>query len=216
MAMKNAAGEFSVAVDAYIAKAAPFAQPILEYLREVVHEGAPGVVEEMKWSRPFFVCEGASGKVILGNISGFKAHCSFGLWGTEMAEQLRADGVASSDGMGTFGKITSMKDLPPKKQLLAYVREAARKIAEGERVVSYTRPPNRVAKADVPVLEALAAALKKNKVAAKQFEVMAPSCRKEYNEWIADAKRDETREKRVDQAVAWIAEGKNRNWKYER
>ncbi len=76
--------------DAYIAKAAPFAQPILKHLRAVVHEGAPAVVEEMKWSRPFFVYEG----VILGNMSAFKSHCSFGLWGAEMAQQLRAEGVA--------------------------------------------------------------------------------------------------------------------------
>ncbi len=217
MAKNGAAGEFNVAVDAYIAKAAPFAQPVLEHLRQLIHEGAPGVVEGLKWSMPFFDYEGPGGKrVILANMAAFKAHCIFGLWGAELAKEMRADGVVVGGSMGSFGKITSIKDLPPKKQLLAYVREAARKIAEGERVVSYTRPPNRVAKAEVPVPEALAAALKKNKAAAKQFEAMAPSCRREYSEWIADAKRDETREKRVEQAVTWIAEGKNRNWKYER
>lgn len=198
--------------DAYIAKAAPFAQPILKHLRGVVHEGAPGVVEEMKWSRPFFVYEG----VILGNISAFKAHCSFGLWGAEMAQQLRAEGVASSEGMGTFGRITRVEDLPPKKQLVGYVKEAARKIAEGERTKSIDRPkPVRVAKAEVTVPEALAAALKKNKAAAAQFEAMSPSCRKEYCVWVGEAKREETRERRVAQAVEMIAEGKSRNWKYE-
>jgi uncharacterized protein YdeI (YjbR/CyaY-like superfamily) len=198
--------------DAYIAKAAPFAQPILKHLRAVVHEGAPGVVEEMKWSRPFFVYEG----VILGNISAFKAHCSFGLWGAEMAQQLRSEGVASSEGMGTFGKITKLEDLPARKQLVAYVREAARKIAEGERTKSIDRPkPVRMAKAEISVPETLVAALKKNKVAAARFETMSPSCRKEYCMWIADAKREETRERRVAQALEMIAEGKGRNWKYE-
>jgi len=200
-------------VDKYVAKAAPFAQPILKHLRAVVHEGAPGVAEQIKWSRPFFVYEG----VILGNISAFKEHCSFGLWGAEMAQQLRSEGVASSEGMGTFGRITKVEDLPPRKQLVGYVKEAARKIAEGERTKSIDRPkpPARVAKAEVAVPEALVAALKKNKSAAARFDAMAPSCRKEYCVWIAEAKREETREKRVAQALEWIAEGKNRHWKYE-
>jgi uncharacterized protein YdeI (YjbR/CyaY-like superfamily) len=199
-------------VDGYIAKSAAFAQPILEHLRAVMHEGAPGAVEEIKWSRPFYVYEG----VILGNMSAFKAHCSFGLWGAETAQQLRADGVASSEGMGTFGKITSIADLPAKKQLVAYVKEAARKIAQGERTKAWDRPkPNRVAKAEVVVPAELLAALKKNKAAAKQFEGMSGSCRKEYCVWITEAKREETRERRVAQAVEMIAEGKGRNWKYE-
>ncbi len=199
-------------VDRYVAKAAPFAQPVLKHLRAAVHEGAPGVVEEIKWSRPFFVYEG----VILGNMSAFKEHCSFGLWGAEIAQQLREEGVASKEGMGTFGRIKKLEDLPPKKQLVSYVKAAARKIAEGERTKSIDRPkPVRVAKAEVTVPEALLAALKKNKAAAARFETMSPSCRKEYCVWIAEAKRDETRDKRVAQAVEWIADGKNRNWKYE-
>jgi uncharacterized protein YdeI (YjbR/CyaY-like superfamily) len=129
---------------------------------------------------------------------------------------LRAEGVASSEGMGTFGKITRLEDLPPRKQLVWYVKEAARKIAEGERTKSIDRPkPVRVAKAEVAVPEALAAALKKNKAAAARFETMSPSCRKEYCVWIGEAKREETRDKRVAQAMEWIGEGKSRNWKYE-
>jgi Bacteriocin-protection, YdeI or OmpD-Associated/Domain of unknown function (DU1801) len=214
MAKKSAAGEFSREVDAYIAKAAPFAQPVLEHLRQIIHEGAQGVVEGLKWSMPFFDYEGPDGKrVILANMAAFKAHCSFGLWGAELAREMRADGVVAGGSMGSFGKITSIKDLPPKKQLLGYVKEAARKIGVGERTKAWTR--TKVVKAEVPVPEALVAALKKNKVAAKAFEGMSPSCRKEYSEWIAEAKREETRDKRVVQAVEWIAEGKNRNWKYE-
>lgn len=205
------------AVDAYIERSAKFAQPILEYLREVVHEGAPGVAEEMKWSRPFFVYGGESSKaggVILGNISAFKGHCSFGLWGETLAKRLKAEGVASSDGMGTFGKITSVGDLPPRKTLVGYVREAARQIAHGERTKAWSRP--KVVKGEPEVPEALAAALKKNKPAAAQFAAMGPGCRREYCAWVADAKRHETRDKRVTTAVEWIAEGKARNWKYEK
>jgi len=198
-------------VDFYIAKSPEFAQPVLELLRDSMHEGAPGVVEEIKWSRPFFVYKG----VILGNISAFKAHCSFGLWGKEIGAALRADGMAQGDGMGTFGKITSLKDLPPRKKLLNYIRVAAKAVDDGVRTKSITRPRPQVVKADVAVPEALTAALKKNKAAAKNFETMSPSCRKEYCVWIADAKREETRDKRVATAVEWIAEGKSRNWKYE-
>jgi len=197
-------------VDAYIAKAAPFAQPILHHLREVVHQGAPGVAEQMKWSRPFFVYEG----VILGNISAFKEHCSFGLWGTEIAQRLLADGVASSEGMGTFGKITSLADLPSRTKLVGYVKEAASKIATGERTKAWSRP--RVAKAEAEVPAELEAALKKNKTAARNFAALPPGCRREYGNWIAEAKREETRLKRAATAVPWIAEGKNLNWKYEK
>jgi uncharacterized protein YdeI (YjbR/CyaY-like superfamily) len=213
MATKKAAGTRIAAripaVDAYIAKAASFAQPILTELREVIHQGAPGVVEEIKWSRPFFVYEG----VILANLSAFKAHCSFGLWGTDIAAQLRADGVASSEGMGSFGKITSFEQLPPRRKLVAYVKDAAAKIATGERTKAWSRP--KVAKAEVEVPEALLAALKKNKVAAKSFETMTPGCRREYCQWIGEAKQEATRDRRAAQAVEWIAAGKNRNWKYE-
>ncbi len=198
-----------VAVDAYINRAAAFAQPILEYLREVVHAGAPGVVEEMKWSRPFFVYEG----VILGNMSAFKAHCSFGLWGPEVGDALRKEGAARDDGMGTFGKVTSIQDLPSRAKLVGYVKLAAKAIADGERTKAWSRP--RVVKAEAEVPEALATALKKNKAAAKTFEAMSPGCRREYCQWVAEAKREETREKRVATAVEWIAEGKSRNWKYE-
>jgi len=207
----KSSGVWLPAVDMYIAKAAAFAQPILFYLREIVHEAVPAIDEEMKWSRPFFVYRG----IILGNISAFKEHCSFGLWGAEAAEALRADGVASSEAMGSFGRITSVKDLPPRKKLVTYVKNAAKLIDEGARTKSLVRQP-RVAKPAVNVPEALATALKKNEPAAKQFDAMSPSCRYEYIEWIADAKRDETRDKRVATAMEWIAEGKSRNWKYEK
>ncbi|HSY36851.1 MAG TPA: YdeI/OmpD-associated family protein [Acidobacteriaceae bacterium] len=198
-----------VAVDAYINRAGEFAQPVLWYVREVMHAGAPGVVEAMKWSMPFFVYKG----VILGNMAAFKAHCSFGLWGTDVVGTLREDGVAQGGNMGSFGKITSVKDLPSRAKLVGYVRLAAKSIADGERTKAWSRP--KVVKGEAEVPEALAAALKKNKGAAKTFAAMTPGYRREYCQWIAEAKREETRENRVATAVEWIAEGKGRNWKYE-
>jgi uncharacterized protein YdeI (YjbR/CyaY-like superfamily) len=150
--------------------------------------------------------------MILGNVSAFKQHCSFGLWGQQIADHLQADGVASKDGMGTFGKIATLADLPSRASLLAYVREAARAIAAGERTASRAR--SRVAKAEVEIPAVLIAALASNKAAAKAFAAMPPSCRKEYSVWIAEAKRDETRDHRLASAMEWIAEGKPRHWKY--
>lgn len=210
--MAKTAGR-SPQVDAYIAKAAPFAQPILRHLREVVHEGAPGVIEGMKWSHAFFMVQGPAGEVILGNMAAFKAHCSFGLWGKEITEKLRADGVASGSNMGSFGKIASLGDLPPRAKLVKYVKQVAKSITTGERTKAWSRP--KVAKAEAEVPAELAAALKKNKAAATVFAAKGPGWRREYCAWIAGAKREETRAKRVTDAVAWIAEGKGLNWKYE-
>jgi uncharacterized protein YdeI (YjbR/CyaY-like superfamily) len=207
--MANDADGMIPAVDMYIAKAGEFAQPVLWYLREVVHEGAPGVTEAMKWSMPFFVYKG----VIVGNMAAFKAHCSFGLWGPEVVKELRAKGDAQGGSMGSFGKITAVEELPPRKKLVAYVKLATKAIDAGERTKAWSRP--KVAKAEAVVPDTLVAALKKHKAAAKKFAAMTPGYRREYCEWIAEAKREETREKRAAEAVGWIAEGKSRNWKYE-
>lgn len=198
------------AVDAYITKCKPFAQPILAHLREILHEGAPGVEEAIKWSHPFFVYRG----IILANLAGFKEHCSLGMWGQETTAELRKDGVATGGSMGSFGRITSLDDLPPRQQLLGYVRTAAGQIDDGTRTRSIA-PRVRVAKPPADVPEALTAALGKNKAAALQFEGMSPSCRREYCDWIASAKREETRDRRVAEALRLIADGKSRNWKYE-
>jgi uncharacterized protein YdeI (YjbR/CyaY-like superfamily) len=206
-------GSASEVIDLYIAKAAPFAQPILRHLRETIHAAVPGVEEAVKWSMPFFVYKG----IILGNMAAFKAHCSFGLW-KENVQPLMQEGVERrGEGMGSFGKLTSVADLPSDKELKALLKEAARKIDAGERTRSIERPAKKKAVAvTVEVPEALAAALKKDKAAAKNFAGMSPSCRKEYCQWIGEAKREETREKRVATAMEWIAEGKSRNWKYDK
>ncbi len=200
-------------VDTYIAKAAPFAQPILMHLRGAIHKACPDVQEEMKWSRPFFL----HGDTILCNLSAFKEHCSFGFWGAEIGKVLHEDGILQNGGMGSLGKITSLKDLPPDKKLLGYIRKAADLIDSGQgdnRIVV----ARRVVKAPKPATETpaeFAVALKKNKTAGKAYAAFSPSCKREYDEWIADAKRPETRDRRIAQAIEWIAEGKQRNWKYQ-
>jgi uncharacterized protein YdeI (YjbR/CyaY-like superfamily) len=200
-------------VDAYIARAQPFAQPIMEHLRQLLHKACPEVEETIKWSRPFFEYRG----VILCNMSAFKEHCSFGFWGEEMSAVLREAKVLREDGMGSLGRITGVANLPTDKQMLNWLRQAAGFVDSG----NYTSPiaaRRSVVKAPKPVLETpaeFATSLKRNKKAAAVFAAFSPSCKREYIEWIADAKRAETRDKRIATAVEWIAEGKQRNWKYQ-
>ncbi len=145
----------------------------------------------------------------------FKEHCSFGFWGAEIGRVLREDGVLQAGGMGSLGRIASVKDLLPEKQMLGYIRQAVALIESGQGDSIMTR---RVVKAPKPPVETPAeftSALKKNKAAHAAYAAFSPSCKREYAEWIADAKRPETRERRIAQAVEWIAEGKQRNWKYQ-
>ena len=200
----------SARIDLYIAKAAPFAQPILWDLREVVHQAVPDVEEAVKWSMPFFVYQG----IILAHMAAFKAHCSLGIWKENLVMAKNQTADDRDTGMGNFGKLTSLKDLPSDKELKAILKEAARKIAAGERIKNWERPAKR-APAEVEVPEALATALARNKAAAKVFDSMAAGCRRDYCDWITEAKREETRDKRVATAVEWIAEGKQRHWKYQ-
>jgi uncharacterized protein YdeI (YjbR/CyaY-like superfamily) len=204
---------FNSKVDAYVARAQPFAQPIMERLRQLIHKACPEVEETIKWSRPFFAYRGA----ILCNMSAFKEHCSFGFWGEEMSVVLRDAKVLREDGMGSLGRITSLKDLPSDKQMLGWLRQAAEFVDSGQHI-SPIAARRKVVKAPKPVLETpakLATALKRNKKAAAVFAALSPSCKREYIDWIADAKRAETRDKRIATAVGWIAEGKQRNWKYQ-
>jgi uncharacterized protein YdeI (YjbR/CyaY-like superfamily) len=200
-------------IDAYIAKSRPFAQPILIQIRELVHKGCPGVVETIKWSRPFFTYK----EVILCNMSAFNEHCSFGFWGEEISAVLRRAKVLQPGAMGSLGRLTRIEDLPPQKHMLDLLRQAASFIENGH----YTSPiaaRNRVAKSPAPTPEPppeFTKALKANRRASAAFAAFSPSCKREYVEWIADAKRAETRDKRIATAIEWISEGKQRNWKYQ-
>jgi uncharacterized protein YdeI (YjbR/CyaY-like superfamily) len=171
------------------------------------------VEEAIKWSMPFFVYKGAN----LANMAAFKEHCSFGFWGKEIAAVVRESGAARpGEGMGIMGRITSVKDLPSDKEMLGYIRQAAAFIDSGE----YTSPmAGRAEKAakkpEAKPTPEFAAALKKNKKAQAVFDAFSASCKREYVEWITEAKREETRDKRIAQALEWIAEGKQRNWKYQ-
>ena len=191
--------------DAYIAAAPPFAQPILSHLREVVHAACPEVREEMKWSSPHFTWRG-----MLAHMAAFKQHCAFGFWkgALVIGEDERA-----GDAMGQFGRITSLDDLPPDEVLAGYVRRA---MELNEAGVKAPPRPVKHPKPDLPVPDDLSGALAANDDARAAFDGFSPSQRREYLEWITEAKTEATRGKRLRQAVEWMSEGKTRHWKYQR
>jgi uncharacterized protein YdeI (YjbR/CyaY-like superfamily) len=193
-------------VDAYIARSADFAQPILEYVRMLVHEACPDVEETIKWGMPTFMHAGS----MLCGMAAFKQHASFGFWKHALVVD---DAAASTEGMGSFGKLASVADLPTKRQLLAYLKKAMRLNEQGTKTsgARKTATPKPLPKMPAD----FAAALRANPAAKTAFEHFAPSHRREYLEWILDAKREDTRARRIAQAVEWLAEGKSRNWKYE-
>jgi uncharacterized protein YdeI (YjbR/CyaY-like superfamily) len=174
-----------------------------------MHQACPRVTESIKWSMPFFVQQG----VVLASMAAFKQHCAFGFWGPEMQKALSKDGLKSSEAMGSLGRITGLPALPPDRVLFAYMRQAGALVESGQRTKSIERP-KKAKPRPVRVPSELTAALKKSKMATKVFDEFSASCRREYADWIAEAKRPETKAKRVKQAVEWIAQGKQRNWKY--
>lgn len=191
-------------VDAYVAKSADFAKPILSHVRDLVHEACPGVEETVKWSVPHFEYKG-----VLCGMAAFKQHCNLIIWKGGLIP-----GGEGRDEKGHFRNITSLSDLPSDTRMRELFREAARLNEAGGKAPPRTR--SKTAARSLVVPAELKMALQKNKKAAAAFERFSPSHKREYAEWIADAKGDETRRRRIENAIEWIAEGKSRNWKYER
>ena len=190
-------------IDAYVAKAQPFAQPILEHVRTRVHAVLPDVEETVKWSMPAYTL---GGKIVLITAA-FKAHLALNFW---RGQELRGDG-ANADAMGQFGKIKSLADLPPDKELDRLIREAAdlAKSAPAPRKTKHAPKP-------APELHPeFAAALAKAPQAKAVLDSFPPSAQRDYFEWIAEAKQDATRQKRIATAIEWLGERKRRHWKYQ-
>jgi len=191
-------------VDAYIAKAAPFARPILEKIRRLFHQACPQIEERLKWGCPSFEHKG-----MVGGMAAFKAHAAFGLWRQDVLPAPRGM-FRSKSPMGS-DRYTDVSQLPPDAALLKYIRAAVKLNEDG--------PPSRAKSRPKPPVKAPAyfmAALRKSGKALATFEAFPPSKRRDYVEWIVEAKQESTREKRLATAVAWMAQGKSRNWKYEK
>ena len=191
--------------DAYIARSADFAKPILEYLREVVHEACPEVEEDMKWGMPHFMYKG-----MFCGMSSFKEHVAFGFWKGSLVVD---DDGRNAEAMGQFGRITKVSDLPPKKVLIGYIKSAKKLNDDGVKSPTRSKPKSRK---ELPVPRDLSAALKKNKKAMATFDGFTVSHRREYVEWITEAKGEDTRKRRLQTAIEWMSEGKARHWKYTR
>lgn len=188
-------------VDTYLAALPDFARPILTHLRALVHQAAPGVDETIKWGRPFFTLDGR----MLAMMSAFKAHCIFGFWRSEAGGPDRGESAG-----GDYGRITSLADLPADDVIIVQIRAAVAQLA--------TPPTKRVRAAPKPVLETppdLAEALAADPEAQTTFDGFSPSCRREYVQWIVEAKRAETRANRIAKAVGQMREGKKLNYKYQ-
>ncbi len=191
-------------VTAYIRKQQPFAQPILKYLREVVHEAVPECEETLKWGAPAYMHHG-----IVCITAGFKKHTAIVLWKGPLI--LNTKGKRADEAWGDYGRVTTIDDLPARSTLIKYLRATAKLNEDGVKVSARKKP---VKGRPVEVPEFLAKALKKNKKARETFEAFSPSHRREYTEWISEAKRDETREKRLANTIEWLEQGKPRQWKY--
>ena len=193
------------AVDAYIEKAPPFSRPVLKRIRRVFHRASPKVEEAMKWGTPHFVHEG-----IVGGMAAFKKHVAFGFWNAR----------SMKDPAGLFGdapkaspfaiKVASVDELPPDDVLAAYVREAVALNESGEK----RKPARAKRKPAVRAPKDLMDALKDDAEAISVWKGFTPGKRREYVDWILEAKRDATRAKRIETTVAWVSEGKEKNWKY--
>jgi uncharacterized protein YdeI (YjbR/CyaY-like superfamily) len=192
-------------IDRYIESAADFAKPILRHIRQLVHKACPDVEETLKWRNPTFMYKG-----MLCGMAAFKKHCIFGFWKHELLFDKAGKPIAEGK-QRIPDRITSVKELPDDDAMIGYIKAAIRLNEEGVKLPSRSKPK---AKKELVVPDYLSAALRKNESAGATFEKFSPSHKKEYVEWLTDAKTEETRQRRLATALEWLAEGKPRNWKY--
>ncbi len=201
-------GKRNKRIDEYIAKAHPFARPILNHIRELVHKACPDVEETMKWGFPHFDYKGS----MMCSMASFKEHMAFGFWKASLMKDPHKIFITTGEkeAIGHLGRITSIKELPPDKLMVQYIKEAVRLNDEGIKV------PSKLVKhkKELVIPDYFMKAVSKNKKALKTFESFSYTNKKEYVEWITGAKTEETRNDRLLTAVKWMAKGKVRNWKY--
>ncbi len=194
------------AITTYITRAQPFAQPILNHIRALVHMACPKVEEKIKWGMPFFDYKGP-----MCNLAAFKQHCSFGFWKASlMSDPILVETAKSEVAMGHLGKITSLKDLPSDKKIMTYINEAMLLNEAGKKVVKVKSTKS----ITYVVPDYIVIAIKQNKKAFATFEAFAPSHKKEYAQWIDEAKTETTKSKRLLKAIENMEEGKPYNWQY--
>jgi uncharacterized protein YdeI (YjbR/CyaY-like superfamily) len=199
-------------IDAYIEKSADFAKPVLKHFRSLVHKTCPDVEEKIKWGFPHFDYHGGP----MAHMASFKNHCAVGFWKASLMKNADAlvEKAKNEEAMGHLGRITSLKNLPDDRTLAGYIKQGMRLNEEGIKLSSNKAKPG--AKKELEVPDYFLKALKKNKTAKKTFDDFTYSHKKEYVEWISEAKTEPTRDKRVETSVEWLSEGKSRHWKYKK
>ena len=201
--MKNT----NIKIDAYISRSSDFAKPILNHLRTLIHKECPDVQENIKWGMPFFDYRDE----MMCSMAAFKNHCSFGFWKASLMKDFdKIFSVKNKDGMGHFGRIEKLADLPDDKKLTACIKEAMKLTEEGKKTKVFTKEKKKV----LPMPDNFRNALKKSPDLKMIFDKFSPSNKREYIEWLTEAKSESTRNKRLQTALGWISEGKPRNWKY--
>jgi len=194
-------------VDQYIADSPEFARPILKTIRRLIHKACPQIQESIKWSSPCFEYHG-----IVASMAAFKKHVRLAFWkgqhvkgSEELCEEMTRTGMSAM-------KLHSMEDLPDHDALSAFMTSAAALNEPGDKPVTARKQAARRSKPKLP--DDLLARLKKHKKARATFDGFSPSHQREYVEWITEAKRAATRQRRIDTTIEWLTEGKTRNWKY--
>jgi uncharacterized protein YdeI (YjbR/CyaY-like superfamily) len=202
-------GQFDPRVDAFIAKSADFAKPVLMHIRDVVHRASPLINENIKWGMPFFEYKGP-----VCMMASFKQHCAFGFWKASRLNDPEGllKGSDEEASAGSFGRLNSLADLPSDEALIGFVHQM---IAINESGIKEVKKPAG-AKAELAMPADFDKLLRDNLAAMGHYETFSPSKKREYLEWFEEAKSDATREKRIQQALEWITEGKSRHWKYQK
>ena len=195
-------------IDAYIGNAADFAKPVLMHLRELIHATAPQINETVKWGMPFFDYKGP-----VCNMASFKQHCAFGFWKATSLNDPKQLLNAGEAAMGSFGRLTSLADLPPDEVLIDFIEQAIKLNQTGVKGNMKTLPGT--PKTEIAVPDYFAEVLESEPKALETFQNFSPSHKREYLEWITEAKTEATREKRIATAIDWLIEGKTRHWKYK-
>lgn len=197
-------------IDTYIEKSADFAKPILMHIRELVHTACPEVEEKLKWGMPHFDYKGE----MMCSMAAFKQHAVFGFWKAAlMKDPVLVETAKSEVAMGHLGRLTSLKDLPSDRKMTAWIKEA---MLLNDKGIKLSAKPKSTSKKEITIPDYFVKALGKNKKAKQAFNNFSYSYKKDYVEWLTEAKTEETRDRRMATALEWIAEGKGRNWKYER
>src|SRR5438270_1264994 len=175
-----------------LANAPEGTRPILVRLRRIFRQASPKLEEAIKWGVPCYLFKGP-----VGGFAAYKQHVSWGLWKSRALND--PEGLLGRGVSVMAGKITKVSEIPPAAKIIALIEQV---IALNEAGIKSPKPPEPELPAD------FAAAMKKAGKAARHYAAFTPARKWQYVNWVTQAKRAETRAKRIEIAVERIGEGK--------